>query len=262
LDYSTFTSVIESRLIGYVLRDIRSIVVHASLFRSLCFHYLTKRKMKNEIIKQCILLNNIATDFFEKGLFKQSASHFKEALDAIHQSISASSLELASSRSCKQSWSCWSNYARFQPDVKNDVFVHFRAIFLTSHPRSIELSEVSYQYASAILYNLAVCYHAMSMVEKATREIQFFLNKALVLYNMALNVMEQSPVTKDAVLLTALYNNTGHILHLQGRLTEASQRLKAIQNLMPFLPVDAFDPDDLYGMFLNSLLEANVASAA
>jgi tetratricopeptide (TPR) repeat protein len=217
--------------------------------------------MNDQIIRQCILLNNIATEHFETGLFHQSAIHFKEALDAIHQCISVSSSVSTPSKSCKHSWRCWSKYARFHPDIKDEVFVHFRAIFLILHPHNIELSDVIYQYASAILYNLAICYHAMSMVDKSTREIRLS-SKALALYNMSLSVMEQSPVSNDRVLLTALYNNTGHILHLQGRLIEASQRLKAVQDLMPFLPVNAFEPDDLYGMFLNSLIEANVASAA
>ena len=116
-------------------------------------------------------------------------------------------------------------------------------------------------YATSILYNIALCHHALSLSDDASRNQFDYSEKAYQLYNMAFASMKDCKF-KDNVLITVLFNNSAHILHYQGRTCEAAKCLRIVQDLMIHIPIGSLEGNDYHGLFLNSLMDSNAASAA
>ena len=239
---------------------------HGALFPlSLHFQYLSRTMAINCDLQQCMTMNNHAVEQFELGCFHQSLGTLTTVLDSLSNLMPRSrrgqcnpALSKAPKTTVHQ-LRRWSRPCNFQTKGKDDVFVHCRAIFLTS-PDSFDASLYDY-YATLILYNIALCYHALSIHEADSVPSHCYSEKAFSLYNMAFATMKES-MYKDSALATVLFNNSGHVLYGQGRTFEATKCLRLVQDLMWSLPVNSLAPDDLHGMYLNSLMICNTASAA
>jgi tetratricopeptide (TPR) repeat protein len=218
-------------------------------------------------LEQCIIMNNHAVEQFELGCFHRSLDTLKMVLDSLSNLMPRSprgqcehgQALFASSNVPIHQLRRWSKHCNFQMKGKDDVFVHCRAVFLTP-PDPLNGCVYNY-YATLILYNIALCYHALSLQHGDSAPRQCYSDKAFSLYNMAFATMKES-MFKDSVLATVLFNNSGHVLYRQGRTFEATKCLRLVQNLMWNLPVNSLEPADFHGMYLNSLMECNTASAA
>ena len=154
----------------------------------------------------------------------------------------------------------WSKQPRIQAKGKDEIFVHCRTVYLRC-PDSFE-EDLKRYYVALILYNIAVCFHMLSLIgERNPCSFGDFSSKAFSIYNMAFATKKLS-LFKDGVLLTVLFNNSGQLLYRQGRTFEATKRLGLVQELISTLPMNSFAPDDYDGMFLNSLMDSDTASAA
>ena len=211
--------------------------------------------------EQCIRLNNHAVELFERGCFHGSAAIFKEVLDAFSNVIPS---RFGNGAHCYTPQNTqlhrWSKQPRIQAKGKDEIFVHCRTVYLRC-PDSFE-EDLKRYYVALILYNIAVCFHMLSLIgERNPCSFGDFSSKAFSIYNMAFATKKLS-LFKDGVLLTVLFNNSGQLLYRQGRTFEATKRLGLVQELISTLPMNSFAPDDYDGMFLNSLMDSDTASAA
>jgi hypothetical protein len=218
---------------------------------------------------QCIAMNNQAIEHFEQGSFHRTLDILKQVLHSMTELMPRSPQAQEEPKETQASFPPpnmlrrWSKRGFLQESGKDAVFVHCRAVFLVL-PNSLDAHFYNI-YATLILYNIALCYHALSLQETSgsgdAGPRHSFSNKAFSLYNMAFATMKES-IYKDNVLITVLLNNSGHVLYLQGRAFEATKCLRRVHTLMFNLPMNSLEPDDFHGMYLNSLMVSNTASAA
>lgn len=212
--------------------------------------------------EQCIMLNNHAVELFEKGSFRQSAALFKAALDAF-AILAPSSSDFENETHCCPPPNTQLYHSSKQPRIQakgtDEVFIHCRAFYLQC-PASLE-DNLEHYFATLILYNIAVCFHMLSLTDANPGSSDDFSTKAFSIYNLAFATMKLSKF-RDVVLLTVLFNNSGQLLYGQGRIFEATKRLGLVQELMSTLPMNSFASGDYDGMYLNSLMNSNTASAA
>ena len=222
-------------------------------------------------LRLCITKNNHAIEQFEHGSFHRALDVLKQVLHSMTE-LMPRSPQQGPQEEHKESQASfpphnmlrrWSKRGFLQANGKDAVFVHCRAVFLLL-PNSLDVHFYNI-YATLILYNIALCYHALSLQETTEwrdgGSRHGYSNKAFSLYNMAFATMKES-IHKDSVLITVLLNNSGHVLHRQGRAFEATKCLRRVHSLMFNLPMNSLEPDDFHGMYLNSLLVSNTASAA
>ncbi|KAI2505229.1 hypothetical protein MHU86_9225 [Fragilaria crotonensis] len=222
-------------------------------------------------LQQCVTMNNQAIEQFEHASFHRSLDILKQVLHSMTELMPRSQQQQGQHERKESQASFphpnmlrrWSRRGFLQASGKDAVFVHCRAVFLIL-PNSLDANFYNV-YATLILYNIALCYHALSLQE--TSECgdggprYGYSNKAYSLYNMAFATMKESTY-KDSVLITVLLNNSGHVLYSQGRAFEATKCLRRVHSLMFNLPMNSLEPDDFHGMYLNSLMVSNTASAA
>lgn len=88
------------------------------------------------------------------------------------------------------------------------------------------------------------------------------IDKSHQLYLMALAALQKSRYS-DGVLLTVLLNNTGKILYQQGMTYEATRCFSVVGDLMNAGDSnEIFGNEDYCGLYLNSLMSSDKASAA
>lgn len=222
--------------------------------------------MDSNSSNQCILLNNHAVECFEKGALTEASKWFKKALDTFSLNIpSAEEMmdgqTMGGSVSPLTAMHCWSQSAdAVQSDFldKQGVFLHRRTAYLC--PASFRPNLYN-NYATFILYNTAVCIHIQSLAQIDCSIAERLLEKAFSLYNMAFSTMKLSR-QKNGALLTILFNNSGQLLYRQWRTFEAAKCFRVVRDLLATLPMDSFEPKDFNGLYLNSVMDSNTASAA
>jgi hypothetical protein len=241
-----------------------SLIIATTLFRIATCHNIT---MASTPSNECILLNNRAVALFEKGALAEASGFFKRALGAF--ALKAPSEEMVNdeqmnddSFSPKMQIHRWSQSVAIEQrkDVadKQEVFLHRRAAYLCE--TSFQLN-MYHKYATFILYNVAVCIHIQSQTQNDCSLAEESLNRAFSLYSMAFSTMKLS-TEKDGPLLAILFNNSGQLLYRQWRTFEAAKCFRVVQDLMATLPMDSFAPQDFNGLYLNSFMDSNTASAA
>jgi hypothetical protein len=217
---------------------------------------------------QCILLNNQAVALFEKGCLTEASEFFRRALDEF--ALQAPSEEIINDHEQMDGFLSpkkiqihqWSLSTAIAPKKevadKQEVFLHRRAAYLCE--TSFELN-MYHKYAAFMLYNIAVCIHIQSLAQRDCSLAEASLNKAFNLYNMAFSTMKLSK-EKDGPLMTILFNNSGQLLYRQLRTFEATKCFRVVQDLMATLPMNSFAPQDFNGLYLNTFMDSNTASAA
>lgn len=216
-------------------------------------------------MQNCINLNNFAVQLFEKGDFRYAAGVYKETLEAFKLAMlglgqlpsPSTPMHEHGGPPCRPVHRWTQNVrVKLSGNKKEDVFVFSRAVHLC--PGSYTHSLQDY-YATFILYNIALCYHVLSMTESSALD-DYYLS-AHSLYNMAFEAMKLT-TCPDKVLLVVLFNNCGQLLYRQWRTFEAVKCFKVVQDLMSNISMSVFEAEDFNGMCLNSLMDSNTASAA
>jgi tetratricopeptide (TPR) repeat protein len=214
---------------------------------------------------QSIHLNNKASELFELGDLHRAAAFYRDAIRIFTDATFAASAsdgegeaiaEFESPPSLVTSWTKPSQaLPAFMGQSEGDVFLHARVAFLCPH---CFIPCWYKSYASIMLHNVAVCFHLLYFVENSLEHGK----RATSLYSMALNVGKESRNASCVVLQTIQFSNFGHLLFQEGRMYEASKCFSAVRQLLARIPQTAFDKDVFVGMYLNSLMSSNTASAA
>jgi tetratricopeptide (TPR) repeat protein len=228
----------------------------------------------------CVSLNNEAVELFQKGDYLKAAKMFRRAVNSFIEIIpetmeedifkSDKSLHISVDKKL-HSWSHTPVLGYTSP-ASETIFVHQRAAFLC--PDSFR-NELYCLYSAFILYNLALCYQQMSIMSKGAdmdKVSKLFQchditagaldGKAHRLYSMALAALQKSHYS-DGVFLTVLLNNTAHLLYEQCMTYEATRCFRVVRELVNASDVkDLFESGDYCGLYLNSLISSDTASAA
>lgn len=229
-----------------------------------------------------VILNNQAVELFEQERYYEATKMFRQAVNSFitmmpveageDDPMNGSSTSTADNDSprvaIQTKIQTWSERPRCSSAEGDTIFIHQRVAYLRYDYFCPDLYPL---YSAFILYNLALSYqlHAMTLRKVSmVGDNPIVINntqhdgKAHKLYNMSLAALQASHYS-DGVLLTVLLNNTGQLLYQQCMTFEASRCFRVVRDLMNASDTkNLFEQRDYCGLYLNSLMHSDTASAA
>lgn len=168
----------------------------------------------------------------------------------------------------------------------DDTFIHSRAVYLIDpagphhqYHEAVPIDSSASQgllvhyHVTYILYNIALCYQALSLLsptlQNSSRNQRHccddadYNQKSISLYNLSIATMNKSMIHDD-VLVVGLLNNVAALYYGQGQPFEATKCWKIVQQriLHATMSISVFEPSELQGLYLNSLVDSSSAPAA
>lgn len=166
------------------------------------------------------------------------------------------------------------------------LFIHSRAVYLLfgdSVPHQHHQAQgavpidsfasqvlLMHYHVTYILYNIALCYQALSLLSATPQSSSCdqytcdadYSQKAISVYNLSIATLSKS-VLHDDVLVVGLYNNAAALYYGQGQPFEATKCWKMVRGrILATMSVSVFEPGELQGLYLNSLVDSSSAPAA